>query len=143
MVSPVFRNKLEATTKEIGVCQGDDAACLKVVTQRIQEALVKQKASGDSACVEGTSAAGTKSRKVASKARRQGAVGEPRLYISTPLGKREEARAAGLRWDSDARKWYAPSQEIADRIKKARLGDGRRNVPSSPAAGRPVADSNR
>jgi hypothetical protein len=60
-----------------------------------------------------------------------------------PYEKRQEARAAGLCWDSDARKWYAPTAEIADRIKKARQAEGGSCLPSpSGEARRPAAGSN-
>jgi hypothetical protein len=35
-----------------------------------------------------------------------------REYIDCPFEQKEEAKALGARWDSETRKWYAPTQEI-------------------------------
>jgi hypothetical protein len=56
-----------------------------------------------------------------------------------PYEKREEARAAGLRWDSDARKWHAPTPEIVERIKAARRRDGSASLPPAASSKRPAA----
>ena len=58
-----------------------------------------------------------------------------------PYEKRGEARAAGFRWDSDARKWYAPTPEIAERIKKA--SEGKTPASGSPNNGRSGAEGDR
>ena len=35
---------------------------------------------------------------------------DQRIYFVVPYDNREAAKKAGLRWDGDAKKWYAPSQ---------------------------------
>ena len=36
-----------------------------------------------------------------------------KIYFEVPFEQKEAAKAAGLRWDSTNRKWYAPDLEIA------------------------------
>ena len=37
-----------------------------------------------------------------------------KIYFDIPFEQKETAKAAGLRWDSTIRKWYAASAEIAE-----------------------------
>ena len=37
-----------------------------------------------------------------------------KIYFDVPFEQKETAKAAGLRWDSTIRKWYAASAEIAE-----------------------------
>lgn len=43
----------------------------------------------------------------------QGACLTDKIYFDVPFEQKDDAKAAGLRWDSAARKWYAVSAEIA------------------------------
>jgi Domain of unknown function (DUF5710) len=51
-----------------------------------------------------------------------------------PYEKREEAKAAGFRWDAEARRWYATTPEIAERIKAAKKGDSAAAASSTSSA---------
>jgi len=44
----------------------------------------------------------------------QGACLADKIYFDVPFEQKETAKAAGLRWDSTIRKWYAASAEIAE-----------------------------
>jgi Domain of unknown function (DUF5710) len=37
-----------------------------------------------------------------------------KIYLEVPFEQNEAAKAAGLRWDSTIRKWYAADEEIAE-----------------------------
>ena len=43
----------------------------------------------------------------------QGVCVADKIYFDIPFEQKDSAKAAGLRWDSAARKWYASSAEIA------------------------------
>ena len=140
MVNPIHSVEQEAALQEIEAGRGDDAAYVAEVMQRTQETLGKLKAAGDATRIEDAPETPSHERQGAAKGKRKGsdaaAASAPssarRIYFSVPYEKRAEARAAGLRWDSDARKWYAPTVEIAERIKAARKRDGSASLP--PAA---------
>jgi DNA topoisomerase-3 len=150
MVNPIHSVEQEAALQAIEAGRGDDAAYIAEVMQRTQETLLRLKATGDSTRIEDAAEQPAKSRQATPKTRRRESNEEPsttgaapkRVYFSVPYEKREEARAAGLRWDSDARKWYAPSPEIAEAIKKARQGDGGNSLPVS-ATKQPAAKAPR
>jgi DNA topoisomerase-3 len=147
MVNPIHSVEQEAALQAIEAGRGDDAAYVAEVMQRTQETLEKLKATGDSTRIEDAAETPAKRRQAAPKTWRRGSNDEPsttgaaskKIYFSVPYEKREEARAAGLRWDSDARKWYAPSPEIAEAIKKARQGDGGNSFPPATATKQPAA----
>jgi DNA topoisomerase-3 len=132
MVNPIHSVEQEEALQAIEAGRGGDAAYVAEVMQRTQETLLKLKTAGDSTRIEDAPEPPAKTRKTAAKTRRRGSDAEPgakeattkRIYFSVPYEKRDEARAAGLRWDSDARKWYAPSAEIAEAAKKGRQSDG-------------------
>jgi Domain of unknown function (DUF5710) len=44
----------------------------------------------------------------------EGACLAGKTYFDVPFEQKETAKAAGLRWDSTIRKWYAASAEIAE-----------------------------
>jgi DNA topoisomerase-3 len=141
MVNPVHSVEQEAALQDIEAGKGDDDAYVAEVLQRTQETLAKLKAAGDTTRIEDAPDTLARGRQGAAKSRRKGsdvAAASPtstarKIYFSVPYEKREEARAAGLRWDSDARKWYAPSAEIAERIQATRKSDGAGSLP--PAGG--------
>jgi hypothetical protein len=43
----------------------------------------------------------------------EGATLADKIYLEVPFEQKEAAKAAGLRWDSTIRKWYATNTEIA------------------------------
>jgi DNA topoisomerase-3 len=139
MVNPIHSVEQEEALQAIEAGRGDDAAYVAEVMQRTQDTLGKLKAAGDTTRIEDADApeAPVRGRQGAAKGQRKGsdaaAASAPstarKIYFSVPYEKREEARAAGLRWDSDARKWYAPTAEIAARIKAARQRDGSASLP--------------
>lgn len=49
----------------------------------------------------------------------QGAGLADKIYFEICFEQKEAAKAAGLRWDSAIRKWYAPSAEIAKAFSQA------------------------
>jgi DNA topoisomerase-3 len=137
MVSPVHSVEQEAALQDIEAGKGDDDAYVAEVLQRTQETLAKLKAAGDTTRIEDAPDTLARGRQGAAKSRRKGsdvAAASPtstarKIYFSVPYEKREEARAAGLRWDSDARKWYAPSAEIAERIQATRKSNAAGSLP--------------
>jgi hypothetical protein len=139
MVNPIHAVEQEAALQDSEAGHGDDAADVREVLQRTQETLVKLKATGDSTRIKDAAEPPAKARQALAKKRLRGsgataavsAGDAKRGYFSVPYEKREEARAAGLRWDSETRKWYAPSPEIAARIRKARAADGERALPAA------------
>jgi hypothetical protein len=147
MVNPIHSVEQEEALQAIEAGRGDDAAYVAEVMQRTQETLGKLKAAGDSTRIEDAPEAPSRGRQRAAKGQRKGsdaaAASTPstgrKIYFSVPYEKREEARAAGLRWDSDARKWYAPTAEIAEAIKKARQSDGGSSLPPATATKEPAA----
>jgi len=68
-----------------------------------------------------------------------------------PFDRKDEAKAAGLRWDAEARKWYAPTQEVAKAAKGFDRDGGKRRASSqtkAPIAGKtaspvPASDAGR
>ena len=138
MVNPIHSVEQEEALQAIEAGRGDDAAYVAEVMQRTQETLGKLKAAGDTTRIEEDAPeAPVRGRQGAAKGQRKGsdAAAAPapstarKIYFSVPYEKRAEARAAGLRWDSDARKWYAPTAEIAACIKAARQRDGSASLP--------------
>ncbi|MBW4025246.1 MAG: hypothetical protein HIU92_19315 [Proteobacteria bacterium] len=148
MVNPIHSVEQEEALQAIEAGRGDDAAYVAEVMQRTQETLGKLKAAGDTTRIEDADApeAPVRGRQGAAKGQRKGsdaaAASAPstarKIYFSVPYEKRAEARAAGLRWDSDARKWYAPTAEIAARIKAARQRDGSASLPPADSPQKPA-----
>lgn len=137
MVNPIHSVEQEEALQAIEAGRGDAAAYVADVMARTQETLVKLKAAGDSTRIEDTSETPPRERHGAAKGQREGSdAAAPsaarKFYFAVPYEQRDEAKAAGLRWDSDARKWYAPTPEIAARVKAARQRDGSASLP--PAA---------
>jgi DNA topoisomerase-3 len=149
MVNPIHSVEQEEALQAIEAGRGDDAAYVAQVMQRTQETLAKLKAAGDSTRIEDAPAPPSKGRQAPAKgsARRSTATAAAtteetkKVYFSVPYEKRDEARAAGLKWDSEARKWYAPSPEIAERIKKARQADGDRALPAASPSRSPTPNT--
>jgi DNA topoisomerase-3 len=149
MVNPIHSVEQEEALQAIEAGRGDDAAYVAEVMQRTQETLGKLKAAGDSTRIENAPEAPSRGRQGAAKGQRKGsdaaAASAPstvqKIYFSVPYEKREEARAAGLRWDSDARKWYAPTPEIAERVKAARRRDGSASLPPAASSQKPAGAS--
>ena len=146
MVNPIHSVEQEEALQAIEAGRGDEAAYVAEVMQRTQETLVKLKEAGDSTRIEDAPETPAHERQSAPKGKRRGsdaaAASAPskgqKIYFSVPYEKREEARAAGLRWDSDARKWYAPTAEIAERIKAARQRDGSASLPPADSSQKPA-----
>jgi len=152
MVNPIHSVEQEAALQAIETGQGCDESYVSEVMQRTHETLQKLKAAGDSTRIEDVPERPTRGRQAPSggkstpKRRRRGSSPEPaapdetarRIYFSVPYEKREEARSAGLRWDGDARKWYAPSVEIAERIKQARQAGSTSSLPPEPDTDKPT-----
>jgi hypothetical protein len=146
MVNPIHSVEQEEALQAIEAGRGDDSAYVAEVMQRTQETLGKLKAAGDTTRIEDAPEAPVRGRQGAAKGQRKGsdaaAASAPstarKIYFSVPYEKREEARAAGLRWDSDARKWYAPTAEIAARIKAARQREGSASLPPADSPQKPA-----
>jgi DNA topoisomerase-3 len=149
MVNPIHSVQQEEALQAIEAGRGDDAAYVAEVMQRTQETLGKLKAAGDTTRIEDAPEAPIRGRQGAAKGQRKGsdaaAASAPstvqKIYFSVPYEKRAEARVAGLRWDSDARKWYAPTPEIAARIKAARQRDGSASLPPAASSQKPAGAS--
>ena len=146
MVNPIHSVEQEEALQAIEAGRGDDAAYVAEVMQRTQETLGKLKAADDTTRIEDAPEAPVRGRQGAVKGQRKGsdaaAASAPstarKIYFSVPYEKRAEARAAGLQWDSDARKWYAPTAEIAARIKAARQREGRASLPPADSPQKPA-----
>ena len=152
MVNPIHSVEQEAALQAIEAGQGCDESYVSEVIQRTHATLQKLKAARDSTRIEDAPVRPARGRlasyggKGAPKGRRRGSSPGPaapdetarRIYFSVPYEKREEARSAGLRWDGDAGKWYAPSVEIAERIKQARQAAGTGSLPPKQDTGKPT-----
>ncbi len=62
------------------------------------------------------------------------AEGAGRLYLAVPLEERQEVRSRGARWDSRARRWYAPSHLPPSRFARWAKLDGGDSVAAFAAA---------
>jgi Domain of unknown function (DUF5710) len=60
-----------------------------------------------------------------------------KTYFAVPFDRKDEAKAAGLRWDAEGRKWYAPTPEVAKAAKGFERDGGKRSATSSAKA--PIA----
>jgi DNA topoisomerase-3 len=144
MVDPIHSAEQEAALQTIEAGRGDDTTYVAEVIERTHETLVNLKAAGDTTRIDDTAETRTTSRRVAPEKRSRGSNAESsttgavskKVYFSVPFEEREEARAAGLRWDNDTRKWYAATVEIANQIKKARHAEGDSCPPPSAEARR-------
>ena len=54
-----------------------------------------------------------------------------RHYLAVPYGERGSARAAGARWDRDARSWYLPEGEDLSRVQRWRTEEGAAELASA------------
>ena len=137
MVNPIHSVEQEAALQDIEAGRGDHAAYVADVLNRTQQTLVRLRESGDTTRIEDSTAApaGTPSGSTASQAGSSGlrsGAGSPtarKTYFVVPFDRKDEAKAAGLRWDAEARKWFAPTAEIA-KAAKAFEREGGKRAPS-------------
>jgi hypothetical protein len=54
-----------------------------------------------------------------------------KTYFAVSFDRKDEAKAAGLRWDAEARKWYAPTLEVAKAVKGFERDGGKRSATRS------------
>lgn len=143
MVNPIHSVEQEAALQDIEAGRGDDAAYVSDVLQRTRQTLARLKAAGDTTRIEDASAAtgapggGPKaSRGASDPPAGTGAPTARKTYFTVPFERKDEAKMAGLRWDGDARKWYAPTPEIAKTV-KAFEKEGKRPVAGSASSTKP------
>ena len=134
MVNPIHSVEQEAALQDIEAGRGDHAAYVADVLDRTQQTLARLRESGDTTRIEDSAAAPAGTSNSGSTASQAGSgprsgAGSPtarKTYFVVPFDRKDEAKAAGLRWDADARKWFAPTAAIAKAAKAFEKEGGKR-----------------
>jgi len=145
MIDPLHSVEQEAALQDIEAGNGNEGTYVSDVLERTRQTLCELQNVGDATLIEDAGNAGQhrgrshNGQRNPSNEFQSTADSGPKVYFSVPYEKRNEAKSAGMRWDVEARKWYA-SPEAAERIKNDNMFSPEVGSPASKRDVVPASD---